>query len=165
MMSRRAKLATCLVLAAATAAGGVASAQSGSEDDTTKLAEEILSCSALQGDGERLACYDALAQPLLGLEETTEQGDAGAALQSFTGTDDWNSEVLEIQRPWRLVWQNNGSLLTVELWTPQEEMLDVIGNQIGQGGGRSEVLGPGSYRLAVRGLGGWNIKVVGEERK
>src|SRR3546814_11070838 len=69
-----------------------------------------------------------------------------------------------MNEPWRLVWQNQGSLLTVELWTPQSEMLDVIGNQIGQGGGRSEVIEPGSYRLAVRGLGGWNIKVVGEGR-
>jgi hypothetical protein len=163
MMCRRAKLATCLVLVAATAAGSVARAQSISGDDTTKLAEEILSCSALQDEAARLECYDTLAQPLLGLEQATEQGDA-AALQSFTGTDDWDSEVLEIPRPWRLVWQNRGSLLTVELWTPQEEMLDVIGNQIGQGGGRSDVLEPGSYRLAVRGLGGWNIKVVGEER-
>ena len=163
MMCRRAKLATCLVLVAATAAGSVARAQSISGDDTTKLAEEILSCSALQDEAARLECYDTLAQPLLGLEQATEKGDA-AALESFTGTDDWDSEVLEIQRPWRLVWQNSGSLLTVELWTPQEEMLDVIGNQIGQGGGRSEVLEPGSYRLAVRGLGGWNIKVVSEDR-
>lgn len=163
MMCRNAKLAACLVLAAATAGGGAARAQSTSEDDTTKLAEEILSCSALQDEDARLECYDTLAQPLLGLEQATERGDA-AALQSFTGTDDWDSEVLEIQRPWRLVWQNRGSLLTVELWTPQEEMLDVIGNQIGQGGGRSDVLEPGSYRLAVRGLGGWNIKVVGEDR-
>jgi hypothetical protein len=162
MMCRRAKLAACLVLAAATVAGG-ARAQSSGEDDTTKLAEEILSCSALQDEAARLECYDTLAQPLLGLEQATEKGDA-AALQSFTGTDDWDSEVLEIPRPWRLVWQNRGSLLTVELWTPQEEMLDVIGNQIGQGGGRSEVLEPGSYRLAVRGLGGWNIKVVSEDR-
>lgn len=163
MKRRGFKLAACLAVAVATATG-VARAQSSAEDDTTKLAEEILSCSALQNEAERLKCYDALAQPLLGLEKPTEEGE-GAAVHSFTGTDDWDSEVLELKRPWRLVWQNKGSLLTVELWTPQEEMLDVIGNQIGQGGGRSEVLGPGSYRLAVRGLGGWNIKVVSEDRK
>ncbi|HEY9548020.1 MAG TPA: hypothetical protein VIR45_00845 [Kiloniellaceae bacterium] len=146
------------------AAGAAAQAQTqpGEEDDTTKLAEEILSCSALKNETARLACYDALAQPLLGLEKPG-QADSGALL-NFTGTDDWDSEVVEINKPWRLVWQNQGSLLTVELWTPQSEMLDVIGNQIGQGGGRSQVIEPGSYRLAVRGLGGWNIKVVSEGR-
>jgi hypothetical protein len=149
-----------LVLAAMLASGG-AQAQLPEQDDTTELAEEILSCAALQEEGARLECYDALAQPLMGLEGATREGDA-SALHSFTGKDDWDSQVLEINKPWRLVWQNQGSLLTVELWTPQEEMLDVIGNQIGRGGGRSEIQDPGTYRLAVRGLGGWNIKLVSE---
>ncbi|MPZ11442.1 MAG: hypothetical protein GEU89_14720 [Kiloniellaceae bacterium] len=163
MTSRRLALVTCLFLAPALGAGDAVRAQSGEVDDTTKLADEIIGCSSLENKDARLECYDALAQPLLGIEEPTAE-DEGSALQSFTGTDDWDSEVLEIDAPWRLVWQNQGSMLTVELWTSQNEMLDVIGNQIGRGGGRSEVLDPGSYRLAVRGLGGWRIQVVSEER-
>src|SRR3546814_267050 len=81
---------------------------------------------------------------------------------SFTGRDDWDSQPFEMTKAWRLVWQNQGSLLTVELRAEQGEMLDVIGNQIGQGGGRSEVQEPGVYRLAVRGLGGWRVQVVPE---
>jgi hypothetical protein len=86
-------------------------------------------------------------------------------MHSFTGKDDWDSQVLEVDKPWRLVWQNQGSLLTVELRSEQDELLDVIGNQIGKGGGRSESLEPGSYRLAVRGLGGWRVQVVSEAER
>jgi hypothetical protein len=154
-----------LVLSAGLVLAGVAGsdaawAQTRSADDTTKLADQIVGCAGLDGDQERLRCYDDLAQPLLGLDESAE--DAPTALHSFTGKDDWDSEPIEIATPWRLVWQNQGSLLTVELHTAQNEMVDVIGNQIGRGGGRSAILEPGSYRLAVRGLGGWRVQVVGE---
>ena len=91
-----------------------------------------------------------------------EDGGADAARHSFTGRDDWDSEPFEVTQPWRVTWQNEGSLLTVELRGEQGEMLDVIGNQIGRGGGRSEVQEPGVYRLAVRGLGGWRVQVVDE---
>lgn len=154
-------LAISAALALAVAAGGgTAWAQTRTTDDTTKLADQIIGCAGLDGDQERLRCYDALAQPLLGLDDSSE--DAPTALHSFTGRDDWDSEPIEVDTPWRLVWQNQGSLLTVELRTAQNEMVDVIGNQIGRGGGRSAVLEPGSYRLAVRGLGGWRVQVVGE---
>src|SRR3546814_8908577 len=82
----------------------------------------------------------------------------------LTGRDDWDSQPFEMTKAWRLVWQNQGSLLTVELRAEQGEMLDVIGNQIGQGGGRSEVQEPGVYRLAVRGLGGWRVQVVPDRK-
>lgn len=136
----------------------VAAQTSGSED-TTKLADQLVYCAGLSGEKERLACYDALARPLLGLEES---GAATAARHSFTGRDDWDSEPFEVMNPWRLTWQNEGSLLTIELRSEQGEMIDVIGNQIGRGGGRSEVQPPGVYRLAVRGLGGWRVQVVDE---
>jgi hypothetical protein len=158
MMSRGSHLAAFLLLAGALAAGHGARAQTGPED-TTRLADQIIACAGMTGEGERLACYDQLAQPLLGLEKGEGQAEA---VHSFTGRDDWDSPPFEIARPWRLVWQNEGSLLTVELRGEQGEMLDVIGNQIGEGGGRSEVQEPGVYRLAVRGLGGWRVQVVGE---
>ncbi|MGF1629565.1 MAG: hypothetical protein ACFCUT_08850 [Kiloniellaceae bacterium] len=161
-MNRSSAIAICLLAAAAVAGAQDVQAQTGASDDTTKLADEIIGCAALENEAARLECYDAMAQPLLGLDEPTEEGQI-AALESFTGKDDWDSEVLEIDAPWRLVWQNQGSLLTVELRSEQNEMLDVIGNQIGRGGGRSDVLEPGSYRLAVRGLGGWRVQVVSEK--
>ncbi len=154
-------LSTAFCLALAGGAGGVL-AQEKPADDTTKLAEEIIDCAGLDDDAKRLACFDEIAAPLVGLGETSDDSDAPAALQQFTGKDNWDSEVLEVGTPWRLVWRNQGSLLTVELRTPQGELIDVVGNQIGEGGGRSEVLGPGSYRLAVRGLGGWRLQVVTE---
>ncbi|GAB4356840.1 MAG: hypothetical protein Kow00114_08000 [Kiloniellaceae bacterium] len=152
-------LAAGLVGAALLAAPAVVLAQA--QDDTTRLADEIIGCAGLENDAERLACFDALAEPLMGLEQAGD-GAGPAALHSFTGKDDWDSETLEFEGPWRLVWQNQGSLLTVELRTPQGELVDVVGNQIGRGGGRSEALDPGSYRLAVRGLGGWRVQAVDE---
>ncbi len=153
-------LAVCL-LVAMTMLSGRAAAQAAADDDTTRLADQIIDCAGLSENGERLQCYDKLAAPLIGIEEPTAPG-GGRALHSFTGKDDWDSEVLEVDKPWRLVWQNQGSLLTVELRSEQNELLDVIGNQIGKGGGRSESLAPGSYRLAVRGLGAWRVQVVSE---
>lgn len=148
-------IAAAMIVAAPLAAA----AQTGNSEDTTKLADQLLYCAGLPGEQERLRCYDTLAQPLLGLDEG---GGAAAARHSFTGRDDWDSEPFEVTQPWRVTWQNEGSLLTVELRGEQGEMLDVIGNQIGRGGGRSEVQEPGVYRLAVRGLGGWRVQVVDE---
>lgn len=148
-----------LTTAAILLAPYAAVAQTGPED-TTKLADQLVYCAGLTGEQERLRCYDTLARPLLGLKEGGET--TAAARHSFTGRDDWDSEPFEVMQPWRVTWQNEGSLLTVELRTEQGEMLDVIGNQIGRGGGRSEVQPPGVYRLAVRGLGGWRVQVVDE---
>src|SRR3546814_16571414 len=110
------------------AAGAAAQAQTqpGEEDDTTKLAAEILSCLALKNETARLACYDALAQPLLGLE-TLGQADSGALL-NFTGTAGWDYVVLQINTPWRLVWQTQRSLHTGTLGTPQPARQDVTDN-------------------------------------
>jgi hypothetical protein len=162
-MTLVAALGVCILLAM-TLLGGRAAAQSAAADDTTKLADQIIDCAGLSQNDERLRCYDELAEPLVGIEEPTADG-VGQALHSFTGKDDWDSEVLEVDKPWRLVWQNQGSLLTVELRNDQGELLDVIGNQIGKGGGRSESLDPGSYTLAVRGLGGWRVQVVSEAQR
>src|SRR3546814_11194545 len=120
-----------------------------------------MACAGWPGSEDRLKCYDRLAQPLLGLE--TEYS-APTAAHSFTGRDDWDSQPFEMTKAWRLVWQNQGSLLTVELRAEQGEMLDVIGHQIGQGGGRSAVKESGVSSIAVRGQVGWRWAVVHECR-
>ncbi|MEO3429662.1 hypothetical protein AAFN88_12430 [Pelagibius sp. CAU 1746] len=157
---RHTKILLSAVFCAAGALGALG--QDKSADDTTKLAEELIDCGGLDDEAKRLACYDGVAAPLVGLERASRSSDAPSALHKFTGKDNWDSDILDVGGPWRLVWQSQGSLLTVELYTPQGELVDVVGNQIGEGGGRSQVLGPGSYRLAVRGLGGWRLQVVGE---
>ncbi len=158
-----AKFAVFAVVCGLLVAGGhPAQAQSQAADDTTKLAEEIIDCAGLDDATARLRCYDKLAAPLVGLEEAPDEAGAAKALHRFTGKDDWDSDVLDLEQPWRLVWQNQGSLLTVELQSAQGELVDVVGNQIGEGGGRSAVLDPGSYKLAVRGLGAWRLQVVSE---
>jgi len=158
MVRGRAALAAGVMFLCGT---GTAVGQTAAPDDTSKLADEIITCAGLSDSAARLDCFDTVAKPLVGLEVT---GDAsgGTALQRFIGKDDWDSDVVEITTPWRLVWQNQGSLLTVELRTAQGEMVDVIGNQIGQGGGRSTPIEPGSYRLAVRGLGGWRLQLISD---
>lgn len=157
-LSALSALAVCLMLGLLLGSA-TASAQSAASDDTTKLADQIMDCAGLPGDAERLSCYDELAAPLVGMAEPDADG-ASQALHSFTGKHDWDSEVLNVDTPWRLVWQNQGSLLTVELRTAQGELVGVIGNQIGKGFGRSESLEPGSYTLSVHALGGWRVQLV-----
>ena len=151
--------AAAVFIAGASIATTAAFAQTRAQDDTTKLADEIIGCAGRQSDAARLECYDELAGPLMGLEQPSDSEGPGT-LHSFTGKDDWDSEPLDFDQPWRLVWQNQGSLLTVELRTEQGELVEVVGNQIGRGGGRSEPIEPGTYRLAVRGLGGWRVQTL-----
>jgi hypothetical protein len=162
---RLSPLGACVILAAlgfaAEAAWGQSAPPSEGANDASKLADALIGCAGLTDKAARLECYDALAQPLLGLDDPAS-GEAGIATHRFTGTDDWDSQTFKVTTPWRLVWQSQGSLLTVELRTPEDEMLDVIGNQIGRGGGRSAQLKPGTYRLAVRGIGGWRVQVVSD---
>ncbi len=150
-----------LILTAAPVFALPAAAQSG-ENDASKLGDDLITCASMEDDGERLICYDKLAQPLAGLD-AAEPGGAAAALESFTGEDDWDSEVFEVSQPWRITWQTQASILTIELHGSEGELIDVIGNQIGAGGGASGTLEPGRYSLAARGVGSWRIKVLPAE--
>ena len=150
--------AAALVLLATVGFAGAAAAQSG-ENATSKLGDNLISCAGIEDDDERLGCYDELAQPLAGLDKENAQGEA-EVLQSFAGEDDWDSEVFEVKQPWRVTWQTKANILTIELHGPEGELLDVVGNQIGAGGGTSDTLEPGRYYLGARGVGSWQIKVL-----
>ena len=100
-----------------------------------------------------------LAQPLAGLEKDNARGET-EILKSFAGEDDWDSEVFEVDKPWRITWQTKANILTIELYGAEGELVDVIGNQIGAGGGTSGKLEPGRYYIGARGVGSWQIKVL-----
>lgn len=154
--------AALILLAGLGLAGGPAAAQSESatgEGGTSKLGNDLISCASIEEDQARLTCYDDLAQPLAGLEKDNAKGET-EVLQSFAGEDDWDSEVFEMAKPWRVTWQAKASILTIELYGAEGELIDVIGNQIGAGGGTSGKLEPGRYYLGARGVGSWQIKVL-----
>ncbi|MEX0923317.1 MAG: hypothetical protein WD489_10600 [Rhodovibrionaceae bacterium] len=156
-------LAVLAVLAAAGYAPDAA-AQTSGQTGTSKLGDEMISCASIDDDEERLACYDGLAQPLAGLDDAANEEDgAGQALHSFAGEDDWQSEVFTMEEPWRITWQTQANILTIEVYGPEGELLDVVGNQIGAGGGSSGTLKPGRYSIAARGIGSWRLKVLPAE--
>ncbi|MGH6948621.1 MAG: hypothetical protein ACREDZ_14915 [Kiloniellales bacterium] len=143
-----------LLLAAAPALG-----QSSSEPTESTLAAELVDCVALDDKTERLACYDELAKPLAAVGAEAGSADP-SVVQTFSGKDDWDSETFEVGRPWRAIWEIEGNILNVELLDSEGTLIDVIGQQIGEGGGRSEPQEPGTYRLGVRGLGAWRVRIV-----
>lgn len=123
----------------------------------TPLIDDLIACHALREESDRLDCYDALVAPLAGVAANGE-----AALYEFVGRDNWQSEPFETEGPWRVLWEGTASLLTIELQNAEGQPLTVVGHQIGEGGGRSEVIRPGHYRLAMRASGVWRVRVVGE---
>ncbi len=147
-----------LIGAAALLLIGVAEAPG--QDPTTPLANKLLDCAGIEDDAERLGCFDAVTAPLAGIadEEAEEQ-----AVQVFRGEDDWDSETLQIDQPWRVTWTAKGNILTLELRDQNGELVSVIGNQIGRGGGSTDILDPGVWRLAVRSIGAWELRVIEEE--
>lgn len=159
----RGTAALVLLASLSLAAGAAAQTESSTgEGGTSKLGQDIISCAGIEKDEERLSCYDSVAQPLAGLEQDNAEGET-EVLQSFAGEDDWDSQVFEVNQPWRVTWQTKANILTIELHGPEGEMIDVVGNQIGAGGGTSGTLEPGRYSLAARGVGSWQIKVLPAE--
>ena len=150
--------AVVLVSVLAGAGAGPAAAQSG---ETSSLADELVACAAIRDEGERLACYDGLAQPLARLD--AEAVDEDEILHTFSGKDDGDSGTVDIGQPWRAVWQSDVSILTIELREPDDNLIGTIGFQIGKGGGRSDVQEPGVYKLAMRGNGTWQVNIVPAE--
>jgi hypothetical protein len=155
LAARLAPLVSAVVLASVLAGAGPAAAQSG---ETSNLADELVACAAVQDEGERLACYDGLAQPLARLD--AKAVDEDEILHKFSGKNDGDSDTVEIGQPWRAVWQSDVSILTIELREPDNSLIGTIGFQIGKGGGRSEVQRPGVYKLAMRGTGSWQVNII-----
>ncbi|MGF1608777.1 MAG: hypothetical protein ACFCUQ_05235 [Kiloniellales bacterium] len=147
--------ARCAVMAGLVMAVGLAEAsaqEARTVDLTSPLARELLSCMEVEDDGQRLACFDRVTEPLVQRAQQDE-----TVLQ---GEGDWDSENLTLERPWRLAWHLEGSILTIELRDGIGRLESIVGNQIGAGEGASEVLRPGTWRLAVRAVGTWEVRVV-----
>lgn len=152
----------CLVAGLALAGALATAGDPARAQGSTELVDELVACTAIEDPDERLACFDAVAEPLTGL--TAEDGeDASESLYSFVGKDDVDTETVEIGESWRAVWKSEASVLTIELRGPEGDLIDTIGFQIGTGNGRSNVHSPGSYTFAIRGAGNWRVDIVAAE--
>jgi len=120
--------------------------------------EDVAACAAIDDDGARLACYDSATERLVG----QAGGEGTDAAHVFVGEDDWTSDVVELQRPWRIHWRLTGSLLTIELRTADDVFLSLADTQFGEGSGLTDRFEPGSYRVEVRAHGEWRLLLVEE---
>ena len=125
-------------------------------DLTSSLARELSSCIAIEDDAARLACFDAVAEPLAQAQHETEE----AVSKVLQGEGDWDSEVFTMDGPWYIAWTLEGSILTVELHDHDDQLSNVVGNQIGAGEGTSPALDPGDWLLAIRAVGAWQVQIV-----
>jgi hypothetical protein len=121
--------------------------------------DDLLQCMSIEDGQRRLECYDSRLRQVADL---TPEG-AGEAAQTFTGSGNWQSEPFVMERQWRLAWQANTDLLTVQLTGPTPlQQQTVVDNHIGSGAGRSSPQEAGEYRIDVRALGEWQILAVEE---
>lgn len=143
--------------------GGISEAdaqgnQSNSAGSNAAALERLFRCVDIPDDTLRVQCYDALVRPLADARVDSEFQNE-ITLYAFSGRDDHDTETLTIEHPWRARWVFEGSILTIELRQPNGELVNIVGNQIGAGHGNTELLDPGTYQLAIRGLGKWQIAV------
>ena len=123
-----------------------------------EVGKRLIACLDLAEERPRLQCYDSLVRQLAA-SAGNPQDQQPTAIYSLAGRDDHDSEALTIKQPWRLRWTFEGSILAIELRSQDNELVDIIGHQIGEGEGESEPLEPGVYRLAMRGIGSWSVSV------
>jgi hypothetical protein len=145
-------VASCIVLSPTGSA-----AQVGATLDS-EIGKRLIGCLELAEERPRLQCYDSLVRQLAA-SAGNPQDQQPTAIYSLAGRDDHDSEALTIKQPWRLRWTFDGSILAIELRSQDNELVDIIGHQIGEGEGESEPLEPGVYRLAMRGIGSWSVSV------
>lgn len=115
--------------------------------------EALLDCAEITAPAERLACYDAAIAAA-----AVVATDRGRALFAVEGQNDGDSVTFRAPTRWYVEWASQGSIITVELHTTGGAFQAVVGTQIGDGSGRSPSFGPGTYRLAVRGVGQWELR-------
>lgn len=124
----------------------------------SEVPESILECSKVAAEVERLACYDAAVAAA-----AAAASDRSRALFSLDGQNDGDSVTFRAPARWYVEWTSEGSIITVELHTTGGAFEAVVGTQIGGGSGRSRSFGSGSYRLAVRGVGSWELRAYLEQ--
>lgn len=121
--------------------------------------DDLLQCMPIEDDQRRLECYDARLRQVADLRPD----GAGEAAQTFTGNGNWQSEPFAMEREWRLAWQSNTDLLTIQLTGPTPlQQQAVVDNHIGSGAGRTPPQEPGEYQIDVRAIGEWQIIAVEE---
>lgn len=124
--------------------------------------ERLFTCVDLEPGSLRLQCYDSIMRPLADARPDPDFGGE-STIEVFSGQDDLDIELITIEQPWRLRWALDGSMLSVELREGDNSLIDIIGNQIGAGHGASaKTLAPGSYRIAVRAIGAWQLAIEPE---
>ena len=123
----------------------------------SSLADRVVACTGIVDDAERLSCFDEVAGPLVNLVE--DDSDE----RVFVGEGHWDSDQFPVERPFRLAWQSEATSLTIEVRGAGGDLLALIGPQIGEGAGRSELFRPGDYLLGIRASdGAWRVQVVEE---
>jgi hypothetical protein len=140
--------------------GATVTAAQAQDPGSEGMADKIVNCASIEADVDRLFCFDELARPLVGLAGDEDADDT--ALFVFKGSSHWQSDPLDIEGQWRATWQFDASIFSVELRDEKGFLIRTITSQTGQGGGRSDVLEPGRYRLSVRSLGDWTVRVTEE---
>lgn len=126
------------------------------------VGDRLVECRKVAKPQDRLKCYDALADEM-GVEAAESVDISPDAILTAVGSGDGDSELFTTTEPWRVRWETEGGILTIELRTSQGQLQAIIGNQIGAGFGESEPQEPGQWRLAMRGVGAWRIEVVPAE--
>ena len=151
-----------LILAVASSVGALPAARAQEPGDSeTATFERLFRCVDVSEDALRVQCYDAVVQPLADTRVPPEF-EQDHTVYAFAGRDDYDTQAFTIEKQWRARWIFEGSILTIELRLPNGELVDIVGNQIGAGHGNTDLLAPGSYQLAVRAIGKWQLAVEPE---
>lgn len=127
-------------------------------DAHATIAEAVVACRAIEQSAARLACYDELADPLVKLDDAN--GEAGEVV---TGRGNWSSEMLSMDRPWRIIWSTTGQIFGLDVRTGEGgAAIKTVASHVGEGNGTTDTLPPGPVRIGVHAVGDWRIQVVEE---
>lgn len=105
----------------------------------------LAGCAAIPADGDRLACYDALARDRAGV--------------SFSGFGNGATGIFETFGPAVLIYESDDVILVLYLEDDAGRLVQNL-HLGGQGEGRYRLPGPGRYRVQVDASGGWRVRVA-----